>query len=159
MSHYGFIGGINQSDIGQHLKNCYFLRKTIVTRRVGRVRRVKSCQKRLRSHEQYDADYQRQDESKYVKVGLSTIDKRQCITEGLFFFSEKDDEKLRNAWKRIWSLLKTDQGDYFTCCQLLPIYKACIEWSINKRLSSTRYILRRQENEKKIQFYLTLRSG
>ena len=31
-----------------------------------------------------------------------------------YFFSEKDDLKLRNAWKRIWSLLKNDQGDYFT---------------------------------------------
>ena len=84
MSHYGFIGGINQSDIGQHLKNCYFLRKTIVTRRVGRVRRVKSCQKRLRSHEQYDADYQRQDESKYVKLGLSAIDKDNVLKEDPF---------------------------------------------------------------------------
>ena len=36
----------------------------------------------------------------------------------LLFFSEKDDEKLRHAWKTMWSLLKNDQGDN----QLLPRY-------------------------------------
>ena len=32
----------------------------------------------------------------------------------MIYFPEKDDLKLRNAWKTIWSLLKNDQGDYFT---------------------------------------------
>ena len=49
----------------------------------------------------------------------------------LLFFSEKDDEKLRHAWKTMWSLLKNDQGDY----QLFPRYKVHIVWSVNKQSS------------------------